>query len=142
MQQRQIARVVAVPTGTLGHPDSETGHVFEMFVSLSDGAQLKTTVAPGQAFRARRLLKGVEIWSGRLLGEGDSWILQSDDDDDPIWFIKFGTLRPGEYLTLFPPGRTELVFRIVNVDYPSAPRTISRLGTSGPGEVISVLQLD
>lgn len=137
MQRRQTARVVAVPSCMPGCANSEPGLVFEMFVCLANGGQLNRVLAPGQSYRARRLLKGVEIWSGRILGEGEAWILQSDDDDDPIWFIKFGTLRPGEYITLYPPGRTELVCLIVNVDYP-----FNGQGTPSLGTIVPILQPD
>lgn len=125
MQRRQIARVVAVPGSIPGRPSGDATHVFEMFVYLSDGARLNTALPPGQSYRARRLVDGAEVWSGRMVGEGLSWVLQSDDDDDPIWFIEFGALRPGEYITLYPPGRSELMFHIVTVDYPSVTPDVS-----------------
>jgi hypothetical protein len=128
MQPRPIAHVVSVLSCIPGQSNDEAADVLEMFVRLSDSGRLDTDPVHGQSYRVRRLVKGMEVWSGRMLGEGEAWILQSDDDDDPIWFIKFGTLRPGEYLTLHPPGRGELVFRIVSVDYATVTRPTLRTG--------------
>jgi hypothetical protein len=113
MEQHDLARVTTALTSVTG---GDADHVFEMLVPLGPGAHLLS--APEQTHRARRVEKGVEIWSGKLEFEGECWVLHSDDDDDPIWFTRFGALRPGEYITLYAPTGVSLVFRILKVDYP------------------------
>jgi hypothetical protein len=119
MQRRDLARIAAVFCGHSGRSSGNAGDVFEMLVRLSPGGQLRMASGPEQAYRARRLIDGAETWAGRLVSEDETWVLHSDDDDDPIWFIRFGVLRPGEYLTLHGPGGGPLRFQIVKVDYPA-----------------------
>jgi hypothetical protein len=119
MQRRDLARVTAVMRGYSGRSSGNAGDIFEMLVRLCPGGQMKPASEPEQAYRARRLIDGAETWAGRLVSEGENWVLHSDDDDDPIWFIEFGALRPGEYLTLHRPGGQPLRFQIVKVDYPA-----------------------
>ena len=120
MEHSIPAHVAAALTHIPARPDGDASHMLEMFVHLSPGAQLRTITSPEQPYRARRLVNGRLVWCGRLVQECQKWLLSSDDDDDPLCFIRFGLLRPGEYITLFATGARPLVFRIVNVGYPTS----------------------
>ncbi len=122
MQHSIRARVAAVLTRVPARAGGDANHMLEMFVDLSPGAQLRMITSAEPPYRARRLVNGRLVWSGRLVQERQKWLLSSDDDDDPLCFARFGPLRPGEYITLSATGAAPLVFRVVSVGYPTIAR--------------------
>ena len=95
-----------------GDPD----HVLEMVVPLAPGAQLDIGEVARHPCPVSRRVKGVTLWSGRLVVEDETCFLHADDDDDPIWFITVGPLRPGDYLTVHKPYGDLFQFQTVKVD--------------------------
>ena len=52
-----------------------------------------------------------------LIRLDEEWVLQSmRGDDDPLWTLGSGAIRPGEVVRLGRPGGEELLYRIVAVD--------------------------
>ena len=111
-----LMRVTAVLTwGACSH-SGDPGHVLEMVVPLMPGAQLDIGEVARRQCPVSRRENGVTLWSGRLVVEDETCFLHADDDDDPIWFITFGPLRPGDYLTAYKPHGDLFRFQTVKVD--------------------------
>ena len=111
-----LMRVTAVLTWGARSHSGDPGHVLEMVVPLMPGAQLDIGEVARHPCPVSRRVKGVTLWSGRLVVEDETCFLHADDADDPIWFITLGTLRPGDYLTVYKPHWDLFRFQTVKVD--------------------------
>jgi hypothetical protein len=121
MSQPNLMRVVAVLTRAPGLPAGDTDQCLDMLVCLTPDAQMDSAQpVPAEYWRARRLRAGQKTWAGQLIRTGQGWALRSDrGEDEPLWHVDAGRLRPGDHLTLRRPDGEELAFRVVNVGPPA-----------------------
>ncbi len=116
-----LARVVAVLTAAPGLPEGDLAHVLELYVPLTSDGQLDADrFAPVAAYcRAELVQSGTVAWSSPVLRTDQGWAVRPGlTEEGPLWRIEARAVRPGDYLTLFPPDGGDRAFRIVNVEQP------------------------
>lgn len=115
----RLTRVVAVLTGAPGRPQGNTSCVLELRVPLTADSQLDALAFQQlELYCDARLVEGeVPVWTSPVLLNEMGWSVRPEGtEESPLWRIDSRMIRPGEYLTLFPPDDREQSFRIVNVD--------------------------
>jgi hypothetical protein len=102
-----------------GSPEGDTGLGLDLRVCLTPLAQIDPVAfaADPLPWPVRRFWPDRADWRGEVIRVDDGWAVRSvGGDDEPLWELAAGVVRPGEYLTLRRPDGEELVFRVVGVD--------------------------
>jgi hypothetical protein len=119
MPSPRLSRVNALLASSPRKPQGDTRCGMEILLCLtSDGQPDLLACGMGEPWRVRRFWNDRPDWHGLLVAHNDqSWAIRdAADPDGPLWELKVGTFRPGEYVTLRRPDRSELSFRIVSVE--------------------------
>ena len=113
----RLVRVTATLTRAPNLPNGDARVGLEIEACLDARGHIDANCVPLTAWRVRRYWPDREDWRGELVPIDDGWgIRGADGDDEPVWELQGGVLRPGEYITLIRSTDAESVFRIVNVE--------------------------
>lgn len=114
-----MLRVVMLLAHSDDEPQGNTGDGYEIALALTPDGRLDAGAWDGaaDAWRVRRFATGGADRSGRVVRLGDDWAIRYDDKEMETLPGHSGerVFRPGEYVTLCPPGGAERVYRIVEV---------------------------
>lgn len=118
MSESQQSRLTAVLARGPGQPDGDPRCGLEVELCLGGWGATEAPSPADPPWRVRRFWPDRPDWHGEIVRVEGGWGVRGvgGDDDEPVWELKGGSLRPGEYITLVRPSDAELVFRIVNVE--------------------------
>lgn len=114
-----MARVRTLLASGPGAPEGDTGVGMELQVCLTPLAHLDAAAfaVDPLPWPVRRSFPGRQDWRGDVIQADGLWAVQSSrGDDEPVWDLAAGIVRPGEYVSLRRPDGEEWVFRVVSVD--------------------------
>ena len=115
-----MARVTALLAHAPGLPEGDITHGLEFTLCLDARGHIDLA-AYGSAplpWRTRRYWPGRPDWWGELVrDDGSHWALRRQGgEDEPIWTLSFGVMRPGALVSLHRPNGETLIYRIVKVE--------------------------
>ena len=118
MSEPRLSRLTAVLARGPGQPSGDPRCGLEIDLCLDPRGHIEASCSPDQPWRVRRFWSDRPDWHGELAPVDEHWGVRSigGGDDEPVWELQGGVLRPGEYITLVRPSDAEFVFRIVNVE--------------------------
>lgn len=114
-----MAQVRTLLASAPGTPEGDTRIGMDLRVCLTplgqfDHAMFLTDPLP---WPVQRFWPDRADWHGEIIQVDGAWAIRSErGDNEPVWTIEVGQVRPGEYLTLRRPDGDELVFRVVQVE--------------------------
>lgn len=101
------------------HPQGDVGDGYDLSLMLTPDGRLDERAwdADPDPWRVRRFEGGGKERQGELIRTEEGWAIRYGDQDAeaPLGDLAGRVFRPGEYVTLRPPGRAERVYRIVEV---------------------------
>ncbi len=99
-----------------GQPEGDLSHRLEVLVALTPQGQLDEAALAEAPWPTLRTLPDGRERHGDIVRGAAGWVLRGRaGEDSPHSPIEAQIFRPGEYVTLLPPGQDALVFRIVDV---------------------------
>jgi hypothetical protein len=101
----------------LAEQEGEVAERLELRLRLTPDGRIAAAPLDGENWEVAWTGPDGEARAGELVQIDTGWALRHDQgDDDPVWPLQAGVLRPGESVTLREPDGGQTEFRVVSVE--------------------------